>query len=351
MIYYLREVNNKLLGFKYNNDMYYYLKNGMEDIIGILDDELNLIVNYEYDSWGKVVSVKDNNGIVITDQTHIGHINPFRYRSYYYDTETGLYYLNSRYYNPEWGRFINEDKNISTEQGFICYNMYVYTENNPICRTDSSGGIWFHVAGAVIGGLSSFGIKIISNISSGNTWYSGTAGAFANGAIAGFIVTTPFGLKAAGIATASYGSSLAESLVEQLLSNNGVSLSAIIWDTAINGTIDFVLGSVIGDVYKINKGWYRPQKISTSFAGNYTRKLTVNTIVSDTYTQVTTAALDKQIAALKSERDKIIKKIEEINDKLSKLTDSNNMLSGEGYGGGFSGGAGKGGGGGGGGRF
>ncbi|MDD3392505.1 MAG: hypothetical protein PHE54_03095, partial [Bacilli bacterium] len=139
VIYYLREVNNKLLGFKYNNDMYYYLKNGMEDIIGILDDELNLIVNYEYDSWGKVVSVKDNNGIVITDQTHIGHINPFRYRSYYYDTETGLYYLNSRYYNPEWGRFINADGIIGANEDIFGYNLYLYCSNNPTTFTDTSG--------------------------------------------------------------------------------------------------------------------------------------------------------------------------------------------------------------------
>ncbi|MDD3392599.1 MAG: DNRLRE domain-containing protein [Bacilli bacterium] len=149
VIYYLREVNNKLLGFKYNNDMYYYLKNGMEDIIGILDDELNLIVNYEYDSWGKVVSVKDNNGIVITNQTHIGHINPFRYRSYYYDTETGLYYLNSRYYNPEWGRFINEDNYVSTDTGLLGHNMYSYCNNNSIKNIDSNGH--FILIGLVVG--------------------------------------------------------------------------------------------------------------------------------------------------------------------------------------------------------
>ena len=74
------------------------MKNLQSDIIGILDNNLELVVTYEYDEWGSSISITDANSKPITQENHIAHINPFRYRSYYYDQETRLYYLNSRYY-------------------------------------------------------------------------------------------------------------------------------------------------------------------------------------------------------------------------------------------------------------
>lgn len=93
--------------------------------------------SYTYDSWGKVVAVtlagssSDPNGIM--------EKNPFRYRGYYYDGETGFYYLESRYYDPEAKRFINADGLISTGQGVMGYNMYSYCMNNPANMADPSG--------------------------------------------------------------------------------------------------------------------------------------------------------------------------------------------------------------------
>ena len=109
------------------------------DEIGILDSNLNQVVSYEYDSWGNTISIKDANGNTITSSSNIGIINPYRYRSYRYDTEIGLYYLNSRYYNPEWGRFINADGLVSTGQGLLSHNMYVYCNNSPINTMDENG--------------------------------------------------------------------------------------------------------------------------------------------------------------------------------------------------------------------
>jgi len=137
-IYYLYDLTG-LLGFKYNNDTYYYIKNIQGDIIGILDQNYNEIVTYEYDSWGKLLSIKDNQGNEITDETNIGIINPFRYREYYYDTETGLYYLNNRYYNPTWGRFVNSDKLLGANANILSYNLYLYVSNNPINNCDPEG--------------------------------------------------------------------------------------------------------------------------------------------------------------------------------------------------------------------
>lgn len=93
-------------------------------------------------SWGKILSVKDGNGIVITDINNIGKLNSIRYRGYYYDSETELYYLQSRYYNPEWGRFINADGIVGQPGELLSANMFAYCSNNPINREGPSGYIW-----------------------------------------------------------------------------------------------------------------------------------------------------------------------------------------------------------------
>ena len=139
MIYYIYDASSNVIGLKYNNDIYYYEKNIQNDITGIMDDSFNLLATYEYDSWGNIKSIKDINGNTITDGTNIALVNPFRYRSYYYDSEIGMYYLNSRYYNSEWGRFINADNYVSTDKGVLGHNMYAYCNNNPIVYTDPEG--------------------------------------------------------------------------------------------------------------------------------------------------------------------------------------------------------------------
>lgn len=141
VLYYLRNNVDGLFGFRYNNKVYYYIKNAQDDVIGILDEDLNKIAKYRYDSWGNIISITDNQGNDISNNNfHIANINPYRYRSYYYDRETGLYYLNSRYYNPEWGRFISAD--ITTGEcggNILSHNMYQYAFNDPINYDDSNG--------------------------------------------------------------------------------------------------------------------------------------------------------------------------------------------------------------------
>jgi len=116
-----------------------YQKNYQGDIEGIYDSSYKLIVKYSYDAYGNVLSIEDNEGKEITDNNHIGRLNPYRYRSYYYDEETNLYYLKSRYYNPLWGRFINADGIIGENQ-YI--NLYLYAKNNPIINLDSEGNFF-----------------------------------------------------------------------------------------------------------------------------------------------------------------------------------------------------------------
>ena len=140
VLYYLYSTIDNLVGFKYNDNLYYYIKNNQEDIIGILDSDYNVVANYKYDSLGKILSITDGTGEDVSENSsHIANINPFRYRSYYYDKETNLYYLNNRYYNPLWGRFINVDNIINSNNDILSHNLYLYCSNNPVSNMDKNG--------------------------------------------------------------------------------------------------------------------------------------------------------------------------------------------------------------------
>ena len=141
MIYYIYDASGNVIGLKYNDDIYYYEKNIQNDITGIMDDSFNMLATYEYDSWGNILSIKDTNGNTITDSSNIALVNPFRYRSCYYDSEIGMYYLNSRYYNSEWGRFVNADGTIGANGKLLGNNLYAYVNNNPIMFSDPSGNV------------------------------------------------------------------------------------------------------------------------------------------------------------------------------------------------------------------
>ena len=117
----------------YNGVVYYYVLNAFGDVIGIADSAGILVTEYMYDAWGKQLTCTGSNA------STIGTLNPLRYRSYIYDVETGLYYLQSRYYNPEIGRFINADGLVSTGQGLLGNNMFAYCHNNPITWSDPCG--------------------------------------------------------------------------------------------------------------------------------------------------------------------------------------------------------------------
>ena len=145
--------NNSPIGFQFKTDngpWYYYLyaKNIQGDIVALYRRDINAdgtrsathIANYEYDPWGKILSIKNAAGQDISNYPdNSANVNPLRYRGYYYDNESGFYYLQSRYYDPTIGRFISADGYISTGQDFIGYNMFAYCVNNPISYVDCAG--------------------------------------------------------------------------------------------------------------------------------------------------------------------------------------------------------------------
>ena len=124
-----------LAGFELNGTSYYYVYNGQGDVIGILDSSGNRVVTYTYDSWGSPLSVTGSLA------STVGQKNPIRYRGYYYDTETGLYYLQSRYYDPVVGRFLNADGLLGANGDLMSYNLFAYCSNNPVNMSDPTGEI------------------------------------------------------------------------------------------------------------------------------------------------------------------------------------------------------------------
>ena len=155
--YYSYDANGTLYSVKYtltdSSDLmtYYFTHNSRGDIVGIYNGAGQLRARYEYDAWGNVLSVTDQNGNAITSATHIGNLNPFRYRGYYLDTETGLYYLMSRYYDPVTHRFVNADGYFQSGGDVLEGNMSAYCGNNPIMRADPSGEFWGMIAAIAVG--------------------------------------------------------------------------------------------------------------------------------------------------------------------------------------------------------
>lgn len=130
--YFQYDTNGTLLGFVLNGTQYFYITNQMGDVLAITDTEGSIVGNYEYDAWGKV----------LTADTDIAKQNPIRYSGYYYDNETGYYYLQSRYYDSNICRFINADipeiisvsKDTSIES-----NLFIYCYNNAVNYIDCDG--------------------------------------------------------------------------------------------------------------------------------------------------------------------------------------------------------------------
>ncbi|MBQ7761385.1 MAG: RHS repeat-associated core domain-containing protein [Clostridia bacterium] len=163
-IIYIYDETDSPVGMAYMNytfpgeefNYYFFTKNLQGDIMNIYHQDGFLVASYEYDAWGNH-KVYNANGQETTSESFIGNINPFRYRGYYYDNETGLYYLNARYYDPETKRFVNADdiSYLGANGDIQDFNLYAYCNNNPVMYVDPSGklAVSLTVIGLIIGAV------------------------------------------------------------------------------------------------------------------------------------------------------------------------------------------------------
>lgn len=138
----LYDNEDTVCGITYNGTTYFFVKNLQGDVISLLDSNGKTVVRYVYDAWGNMFEMYDeNDDLIDSDIPHIANINPFRYRGYYYDNETSLYYLQSRYYDPNTGRFVNSDEVVFgiINESSLLTNLFTYCCNNSIMNSDMNG--------------------------------------------------------------------------------------------------------------------------------------------------------------------------------------------------------------------
>ena len=224
--------------------LYYYVLNAQGDVIALLNENGTLAASYNYGAWGNY-SVHGADGKKTTDPTFIGHINPLRYRGYYYDRETRLYYLQSRYYDFANCRFINADTFATTDaNGFLSANMFAYCENNPVGNSDPNGEFLNTLIGAVTGAALGAALALVTGE---NVKAAAISGAISGG-IAGFatdaIIVT--GGTALGVAVtygiAGFVGSAAGSIAAQRSEGKPVNLG----EAAVEGTFGAAFGVIGG---------------------------------------------------------------------------------------------------------
>ena len=239
-----------IAGIQIGTSHYYFRKNVFGDIIEIMNSTGTSVAKYEYDAWGRVTTLNPN-GTVNTDSAFIGNVNPIRYRGYYYDTDTELYYLQSRYYDPASCRFINADDARLLGIGMNALggtNLFSYCLNNPVMDTDPSGEfaltailIAFTV-GAIAGVVGQFVSDVVSSAISGE-WqmsslesYTGAAIGYGIGGIVSMWNPT------LGLAVASGLSTFTGQALEKATGKNDSSWGEIVGASVVSGCVGAIFG-------------------------------------------------------------------------------------------------------------
>ena len=259
ILQYLYDESNNAVGFGIyyptdtspNWQYYYFGKNIQGDVIALYRSDYNssngtysptLVATYSYDPWGTPTGIYDANGAAISQTAdHVAAYNPFRYRGYHYDGDTRLYYLQSRYYDPATGRFVNADGYTSTGQGLVGHNMFAYCGNNPVIRKDSSGELWMAVASsALLGGIGG----VVTALAAGDNPVIGFAvGAVTSGASTLF----GFGEIGSAIATGVMGAytSVLGNIFEQSANQREINWGEVLLSAGtgfVNGAVESLIG-------------------------------------------------------------------------------------------------------------
>ena len=258
---YVYDSNGSPIGFQYREasypqdkwDAYWYEKNLQGDIIAVYDSEGYECVSYAYNAWGLNTTVVGGGSDPEPYQ-----YNPFRYRGYYYDADLSMYYLGSRYYDPQICRFINTDTSAvitATPTSLTDKNLYTYCDNNPVTRADNGGEFWHIIVGAAIGALISGVVKAVSNVAEGKSITDGLATAVISGAASGALAAT--GVGVVGAIAGNVAISMAENATNQVIENDGFEnfdVDDMLIDGVVNGISAAVGGPGKGSAHLTNLG-------------------------------------------------------------------------------------------------
>ena len=263
---------------------YYFYKNLQGDVVAITNDSGEVVVKYSYDAWGKCKVVSDTSGV------NIATVNPFRYRSYYYDQETGLYYLQSRYYDV--GRFINADNATLVTMSMLPngYGLFTYCCNNPIYNIDLAGFLAFSMAvivsaavvGAVFSAISQIALNFLSG-RRGSSIFKGVAGAAVGGAINFALLLALWYVPGSSVIAGFIAGfvqavidALFDVLVYKTLTWNQFFRKCTVdglWNAAANIAGNYLGGKLVF----INRGWFKPKYVISFLTGSYGKKLIAQT--------------------------------------------------------------------------
>ena len=146
---FLYDEYDNLYGFiKDNSEKYLYIRDQLQNIIGITDINGKIVVKYSYDAWGALKNIED------TSSSGIGKLNPFRFKGYYYDNESSMYYCKTRYYVPQWGRWLSPDSiEYLNPESINKLNLYTYANNNPVIYYDPDGHMALLCALLILGAI------------------------------------------------------------------------------------------------------------------------------------------------------------------------------------------------------
>ena len=165
--YYLYDGDGQPFAISYKGSDYYYIRDNLRTITGLVDANGAAVVNYRYDSWGRMLDITGSMAETL------GKDNPYRYKGYCYDEETGMYYLKNRYYAPEICRFISADDiaaMLDSPMSLWDKNLYVYCDNDPVNKKDDDGEIADFVAMGIIGAVANVSISFITAKMLGQDW-------------------------------------------------------------------------------------------------------------------------------------------------------------------------------------
>ncbi len=180
-LHFFYDAQNRPAKVEFNGIFYTYIHNLQGDIVGLLDNNGNIVVEYKYDVWGRKLLATGNLA------TTLGVLNPFRYRGYIYDEETGLYYLKDRYYNPTISRFLITDVLLGFADSILLQNVFSYAGNTPVGNVDFDGKCIFALIGGVVGAITG---AICAAVSGGDARevLASAAGGFVSGAFSGAVL-------------------------------------------------------------------------------------------------------------------------------------------------------------------